>query len=180
MAEKLDEPVSGKKKQGFNIKFLLFGLPIFIIQLVIVYLITINVLLDKMVQAGTYQDETKIDSTLLETGDPLDEKEEQKTFGQHIYTVQDIIVNPSGSAGDRYVMMELGFDVTTEENLRVLEKKGIILKDIVTAIVSSKKLEQLSAVDIREILKSEIIEVAKEYLPDVEINTIYYSKFVIN
>ena len=45
------------KKKGFNIKILLIGLPIFIIQLVAVYFITANILISKLQPASNNNEE---------------------------------------------------------------------------------------------------------------------------
>ncbi|NOX18255.1 MAG: flagellar basal body protein FliL [Chlorobi bacterium] len=180
MADKeLDEPVGGEKaKKGFSIKVLLIGLPIFIVQLVAVYFITINLLLDKVVKANSPEG---IDSSLVALEEmPADEGEGKSVNGEFIYPVTDIIVNPAGTDGERYVMMELGVDVGSEEELKSLETKGIILKDIVITKLSSKTLDEIMKPDFREKFKNEVIEAAKEKLKDIKINTIYYSKFVIN
>ena len=181
MADKeLDEPVSEEKgKKGFNIKVLLIGLPLFIVQLVAVYFITINLLLDKVAKANSLEG---IDSSLVALEElPEEEGEEgaHKT-GEFIYPITDIIVNPAGTDGERYVMMELGVDVGSEEELKSLETKGIILKDIIITKLSSKTLEEIMKPTFREEFKHEVIETAKEEFEEIKINTIYYSKFVIN
>ncbi|RMD48033.1 MAG: flagellar basal body protein FliL, partial [Ignavibacteria bacterium] len=49
MAEEKNE-AQEKKEGGFNIKVVILGLPLFIVQLIAVYFITANLLMDKFAQ----------------------------------------------------------------------------------------------------------------------------------
>lgn len=166
----------GKQKKGFNIKILLFGLPLFIVQLVAVYFITANFLLNKMHASDAGADghgAGKKDST------EVVKEEKPSEFGKFIHEIQDQIVNPVGTDGRRLVMVSLGFDVPTEENKKELEAKDVLLKDAVLTIMSSKDLTQLSNMAYRDTLRTEITERLHKTMPEVKINTIYFSKYII-
>jgi len=175
-APAIDTSGGGKEKKGFNIKILLFGLPLFIIQLVAVYFITANFLLNKMHASeagGEGHEAGKKDSTEV----VKDEKPSE--FGKFIYEIQDQIVNPVGTDGRRLVMVSLGFDVPTEENHKELETKNVLLKDAVLSVMSSKDLSQLSNMAYRDTLRIEITNRLHQTMPEVKINTIYFSKYII-
>ncbi len=168
------ETSGGKEKKGFNIKILLFGLPLFIIQLVAVYFITANFLLNKMhASAADEHGAGKKDST------EVAKEEKPSEFGKFIHEIQDQIVNPVGTDGRRLVMVSLGFDVPTEENKKELEAKDVLLKDAVLSVMSSKDITQLSNMAYRDTLRTEITSRLHKTMPEVKINTIYFSKYII-
>lgn len=160
-------------KKGFNIKILLFGLPLFIIQLVAVYFITANFLLNKM-QTQTADD---LKSTKNDTAQVA--KEKPAEYGKFIHEIQDQIVNPAGTDGRRLLMVSLGFDVPSEENKKELEAKDVLLKDEVLSVISSKGLAELSNMAYRDTLRAEITERLKTVMPTVKINKIYFSKYIL-
>ncbi|MFA7418961.1 MAG: flagellar basal body-associated FliL family protein [Melioribacteraceae bacterium] len=168
------EPSVGKEKKGFNIKILLFGLPLFIIQLVAVYFITANFLLNKM-----HASEAGADGTGKKDSTEVVKEEKPSEFGKFIHEIQDQIVNPVGTDGRRLVMVSLGFDVPTEENKKELEAKDVLLKDAVLSVMSSKDLTQLSNMAYRDTLRTEITSRLHKTMPEVKINTIYFSKYII-
>ncbi|MEW6652366.1 MAG: flagellar basal body-associated FliL family protein [Bacteroidota bacterium] len=160
-------------EKGFNIKILFFGLPLFIIQLVAVYFITANFLLNKM-QTQTADD---LKSTKNDTAQVA--KEKPAEYGKFIHEIQDQIVNPAGTDGRRLLMVSLGFDVPSEENKKELEAKDVLLKDEVLSVISSKGLAELSNMAYRDTLRAEITERLKTVMPTVKINKIYFSKYIL-
>lgn len=168
------EMSGGKAKKGFNIKILLFGLPLFIIQLVAVYFITANFLLNKMQAHSAEGNEAqKKDST------EIAKEEKPAEYGKFIHEIQDQIVNPAGTDGRRLLMVSLGFDVPTEENKKELETKDVLLKDEVLSVMSSKDLNELGNMTYRDTLRMEITERLKNVMPAVKINKIYFSKYIL-
>lgn len=172
---------SGKKSGGFNIKVLLFGIPLFIIQLVAVYFITANFLINK-VQSSSLEEKAKTEEhqssdennseTKSEEGKPVE-------FGKFIYVVDDLIVNPANTDGKRLLLTSLGFDVASKENHEELKTKDVLLKDAVISVMSSKNLTQLANMAYRDTLKTEITNRLHTIMPKVKINTIYFSKYIL-
>jgi len=164
----------GKAKKGFNIKILLFGLPLFIIQLVAVYFITANFLINKMqVRADEGTDAAKKDSA------EIAKNEAPAEFGKFIHQIEDQIVNPAGTDGRRLLMVSLGFDVPTEENKKELEAKDVLIKDEVLSVMSSKGLAELGNMAYRDSLRIQITDRLKTIIPTVKINKIYFSKYIL-
>ncbi|MDP2038775.1 MAG: flagellar basal body-associated FliL family protein [Ignavibacteria bacterium] len=175
-APPVDIPASVTEKKGFNVKILLFGLPLFIVQLVAVYFITANFLLNKMHANGT-------DSVATAAGKKdvtkVVKEEKPSEFGKFIYEIQDQIVNPAGTDGRRLLMVSLGFDVPTEENKKEMEVKDVLLKDAALSVMSSKDLSQLGNMAYRDTLRTEIVQKLRKIMPEVKINTIYFSKYIL-
>lgn len=180
--EKQVETTSGKKS-GFNIKVLIIGIPLFIIQLVAVYFITANFLLSKM-QSGSHQEKAKteeVQEDATEEGKAeVSEGENKKVeFGKFIYVVDDLIINPANTDGKRLLLSSLGFDLASKENEEELKAKDVLLKDAIISVMSSKSLPQLANMAYRDTLRMEITSKIQQLMPKVKINTIYFSKYIL-
>ncbi|HPN38963.1 MAG TPA: flagellar basal body-associated FliL family protein [Melioribacteraceae bacterium] len=161
-------------KKGFNPKVLIIGLPLFIIQLLAVYYVTANILLTKIVEQQGLVSKSEADSL------DADLQEKKEPEGNHIFKVEDLIVNPAGTSGQRILLVSLGIDVPSEENLKVLEAKNVILKDMIITILSAKTLQELGDIGTKEGLKTELITKIDETFRGVKVTNIYFDKYVIN
>ncbi len=169
--EKLSLP---KEKKGINIKIFLFGMPVFIVQLIAVYFITVNILL-KGIQANNshviYQPAENIAASK--------QNAKQNDFGKFVYMVDDMIVNPANTDGKKLLLSSIGFDVASDHDQKELKSKDVILKDIIISVLSSKELEKLGSMTYRDTLRTEIIKKLNKIMPDVKINTVYFSKYIL-
>ncbi len=166
-----------KAKSSFNLKIILFGLPIFIVQLVAVYFITANFLVggtnkenEAAVKENSKKEGKQKVSAIFNTGGEL---------GKFILPIDDIIVNPSGTDGKRLLLVSLGFDVANEESKNELKNKEVLLRDAVISTLSSKTLSQLDDISLRDSLKFEIASKLKQKVPSIELNDVYFSKYII-
>ncbi len=169
--KKVEEPKMPKSEGGSKMKSLIIGLPLYVIQLIAVYFITANLLMDK------YADQQKIN--LANKVEVVEEKTPEKT--EHfLYPLNDIVVNPAGSNGSSLLMVSIALDVGSEEQINEMKAKDVIIKDNVISVLSSKHLQQLSDPSFRDSLKKQISYNIKELLPDVELRNVYFSKYIID
>jgi flagellar FliL protein len=168
-----------EENKGSMSKILMIGLPIFIVQLVVVYFITANILLDK------FKDEFKAeavlgDLALLDSIKVPEEESESKEYGKFIHNIEDIIVNPANTSGEQLLLASMAFDLGSELNVTELESKDVMVKDLVISVLASKGIHELSRNEFKDTLRVEIKEKVEEFLPSVVINRIYFSKYIIN
>lgn len=174
MAEN-EEIIETPKKKGTS-KLLIIGLPLFIIQLVVVYFITANILLSKM-KAQTGSDSTSHKSEVV--SEKSEENVDPSELGKFIFSIPDIVVNPANTDGKRYFMTSVGFDLGSEEEKKEIEERQEMVKDILNTTLSSKTLEQLGNPAYKDTIKIEILKKVKKALPEMKINKIYLSKYII-
>ena len=178
--EKLSLPAA-KSSSSINPKIFLIGLPLFIIQLIIVYFVTANILLNKGTNANPNIDPSGFEVVQEE---PTEEESSEDVVdsvevGKHILNIDDMIVNPAGTKGQRLMLVSLGFDVASEEELKMLEDKNVVLKDLIISTISKKTLVQLSNHDYRDSLKTELSSNVVAMFPSVKVNNVYFSKYII-
>jgi len=178
MAEEENEVVHTEKKSSPITKIILFGVPAFIIQLIVVYFITANILINKVGGNEIFLEETETDEEVIE--EENDNIESIGAIGQFIYTVNDIIVNPANSKGEKLLLTSLAFDVQSEENKIELKNKEVLVKDMILSILASKNTRMLSNINLRDSLRTEISSKIENFLPGVSINKVYFSKYILN
>ncbi len=172
--EENPEPTVKKKSSFFNQKIILIGLPIFIVQLVAVYFITANFLLNR-VQGLTTGANTKTGQNQGENAG----KKEKVELGKFIYLIEDIIVNPAQTDGKKLLLASIGFDLSSPEEQQELKSKEVLVKDVIVSTLSSKTLEQLSDSSYRDTLKNEIGQKIISLVPNLKLNAVYFSKYII-
>lgn len=165
---------SPEKKGGLNAKVFVIGIPLFVIQLVAVYFITANILLNKMSEKAAAA-ESGEEGTELHDSDTA-----HVELGRFIHSVDDIIVNPAGTKGKELLLATIAFDLQSEENKIEMEGKDILVKDLVISVLSSKSVVLLGNTSYRDTLRDEIQAKLAEFLPSVGVNKVYFSKYIIN
>lgn len=173
-------------------KILIIGLPLYIVQLVLVYFITANILLSQNNHSenkSERREEVKSDvlnsdSNNEEKKSEESEKKEQgkssgKSAGEFLFTLDDIICNPAESNGKILVLASLGFDMNSAQSKKIMEEKIVILKDVVISSIARKTVSELNNVAKRDSLKVQIAQNIESKIPNVKINDLYFSKFII-
>ena len=137
-----------EKKGGINMKVILFGLPLFVVQLIVVYFVTANILLNKIQgNSESHQDAAQTEAVQNPNDTTENEGEKAKAapvLGKYIYSVDDVIVNPAGTNGDQLLLSSIAFDIGNEEGEKEIKGKEIVVKDLIISILSSKTISQLS------------------------------------
>lgn len=165
---------SSTEKKGFNMKFLVIGLPLFIVQLVAVYFITANILMPKIQSHGS---SVQTDSVSVEQ--PAEDTVNHADLGKYIYVVDDLIINPAGTDGKRLLLSSLGFDLPNEKYQTELKEKEILVKDAIISVLSSKDMNQLSNSAYRDTLRIQITQKLNRLIPNVKISNVYFSKYIL-
>ncbi len=173
-APKKEEKVEKTEKKGLNAKVFLIGLPLFIVQLVLVYFITANFLV-KTVPVPPGYDKHEDQEQVADEEESEEEEGEQK-----IFTIKDLIINPAGTNGQRLLLLSVGFAVNGEENFKKIEENEVVLKDVILGTMSTKTLAELNQRELKDSLKAEIFEKVKEAMPKPKIKKVYFSKYVLN
>lgn len=174
--EEVKEEKPEKEKKGFNFKVILIGLPLFIIQLVLVYFITVTFLVKTAPDAHSSEDGELVE----EHGEEDGEGEDGEKVPQQIFSIEDLIINPAGTSGQRLLLLSVGFGVKDEEKLTLLQENEVVIKDLVITTVAQKSLGTLSKIELKDSLKVELALKINEAYPKAKIKNVYFSKYLIN
>ncbi len=178
-AKKNENKEQEGKKKGFNFKIVLIGVPLFVLQLVIVYFVTANFLVKPALSA--HAEQVKEHGADGEEADAEAEAEEEEDSGESfIYPIEDLIINPAHTNGKRLLLLSVGFEVKSEEAKKKLEEKEVIVKDMIISTLSKKTLHELNNPQEKDSLKIELSEQIKKLMPKTKIKNVYFSKYVLN
>ena len=175
--EKTEVTPEVTKKPGINAKVFIIGLPIFVVQLIVVYFITANILLNKVSPNSTAPKDT-VATTEQNLKSPATQKGKEN-FGKYIYSLDDVIVNPAGTSGQRLILASVNIDVGKEEQLKFLKEREPIVKDLIISTISSKTLLQLGQIGYKDTLKIELTKNLNAKFNNITFNDIYFSKYIM-
>lgn len=104
-------------------------------------------------------------------------KEEQRG---RIHLIKDVLVNPAGTNGTRYLSTSIGLETSdSEHGSDRFEELTPIVRDIFIAILSSKTMEELSSIDGKEKLRGEILAQVNEAVKPDSVYRIYFVDYVL-
>ena len=112
--------------------------------------------------------------TSMPDGDPS-----PAVFNSNIYMIDNLIINPAGSQGGRYVAMSLGLGVHDKKILEELENRDIQIRDAIIALLSQKTLGKFIAIEERLKLKQEILDLVNHKMNTNKVSSIYFTEYVI-
>jgi flagellar protein FliL len=165
-------PAPPEKAGGLQLKkLIIIGIPVFIVQVVAIYFIVTKFLAPATAAPGHAASE-HVESEHT--------PEEAKSHAaENIYVVKDLIVNPAGTNGTRFLLTTIGFGVTTAEAKSELEQKDTQVRDALNTILTSKDLAELSSVAERESIRTEISRKVADLVKTGSLKNVYFSKFII-
>ncbi|MFN3134581.1 MAG: flagellar basal body-associated protein FliL [Candidatus Kryptonium sp.] len=172
--------VETKHKSAKKTVFLV-SIPIIILQIIIAYLLVLD-LNSKTGDSNIAQkQQVKSPVPTEKTTDEykISESEFVSTHPEFLFVVKDLIVNPAGTGGMRYLLTSVGIEVTNDKAFAEIQSKEIIVNDILINVLSNKTLEELSDVSKRKDLRREIARKVDDILTHGKVRNVYFSKFII-
>jgi flagellar basal body-associated protein FliL len=93
--------------------------------------------------------------------------------------LENIIVNPAGSQGNRFLMTTVALAVAGEKDAKLLDDRKVELRDKVTTILESMTMPQLTSPGARDSLKARIATMTGEMLGGKASVKVFLPQFVI-
>jgi flagellar basal body-associated protein FliL len=100
-----------------------------------------------------------------------------REFGD-VYLVEDIIVNPAGSSGRRFLNATVALVYSGKVGSE-LEKRNVQIRDIMLQTLGSYPIEILSNPAFRDSLRSEILHKVNGVLTTGKVSGVYFSSYVM-
>lgn len=177
--EKNEQPTAAPEKKESPRKLkdiLLIGVPAFFVQLVLVYFLTARFILPISLKNTAGVAPAANAAQVSETDSSDDEADKVE---EHLFVVKDLIINPAGTNGQRYLLTTIGFNLSSDAARMEMEKKELAVRDALNSILTSKTMEDLIDVSKREMLRHEIFTRCKELVKSGKLQSVYFSKYII-
>lgn len=185
------EQEEGSKKKGSS-KLILFG-GIGVGAIVIGIALTLFVIKPMMsnsdvdAEAGDGQHTEEVTE---DSHSEVEEEEEEDSHGggshgeddgspDNIYTVQDIVINPAGTGGSRFLSISFAFELKSKSHKKKFVSREAAIRDALITILSSKTVAQLTDPKQKEITRYQIKKRLEKLLKLKELAGVYYTDFVL-
>jgi flagellar FliL protein len=106
------------------------------------------------------------------------EKEQLPLVGT-ITPVEDIVVNPSGTSGTRYLCTTVALEAIEPGVAVEIGEREPQIRDLLIEILGKRTVDDLSSLETRENLRGEIKEAINELLASGDVIGVYFSNFVL-
>ncbi len=95
------------------------------------------------------------------------------------YQLSELIVNPAGSQGKRYLVVEISLELESESAILLVEKNIQKVKHNVNESLAARTVEQLVQYREREVLRMEIRNVINQSIGENSVRNLYFTKYVM-
>lgn len=96
-----------------------------------------------------------------------------------INRMDPFIVNLNEVDASRYLKLTIELEVTSEETVKELDKRGPQIRDLAVSILSSKSFADIQGADGKYRLKEELMFAINKILSNGQIKHIYFTQFVV-
>lgn len=160
------EEVEGEEKPGGKRKMIPIMVGILLVQVVVAYF-----LVTKFFPPAQRQPQDD---------HPLATEANKRGVGS-VYLLEDIIVNPAGTGGNRYLVVSIAFEIPPEAKKLAseIETKEPMIRDRIIILLSSKRIQELIDIASRDSLRKEILQAVNRELFEGEVTWVYFTKYVL-
>lgn len=106
------------------------------------------------------------------------EAKPEATQGE-IIRFENIVVNPSGTMGSRYLSTTIGLEVTDEAGRLAVTAAEPMIKDALITHLSSKTIDELTDAAAREGMRTAIRDMVNTVIAPQKINAVFFLDFVL-
>jgi flagellar FliL protein len=107
------------------------------------------------------------------------EKKEGEAPAKNVHTLDNLVLNPAGSNGTRFLLLTIALEVKNEAVLAEMKERDAELRDAVLVALGAKSVEQLAEMPAREALKVELRDVSAKLFKPGAVKRVYFPQFVI-
>ena len=106
-------------------------------------------------------------------------KEGEKGSGGVPWPIENLVLNPAGSNGSRFLMVNATFELKDEAAKEAAKDKEAEARDIILALLGKKTVDQLTDISQREQIKKEVLAAVAPIFPKGVVTKVFFPQFVI-
>ena len=112
-------------------------------------------------------------------GDEAGEGEEEGEDESILYNLPNVIVNPAGTGGSRFLVVDLSLKMNTSDAALEVEEREMEVRDVLIQLFGQQTVEQLADISAREGLKDDVAVALNELLERGRVMSLFMPRFVI-
>lgn len=110
---------------------------------------------------------------------PRKKKSGHSGGGAELFALESLVVNPAGSNGTRFLIVSLAVEPEIATDVETLKAHEPEIRDRLLRVLATKSVEQLSAIELRDSLKAEIIAAIDEAVPSAKVHRLFMPQYVL-
>lgn len=174
MTEGMEEASPAPKR----FSMLKVGLPVLLAQIIVAYFLASYVIVPMFFDSAEATQKKKSPASEKAREERSGKDDDGKKYGV-IHQLEDIIVNPAESQGSQFLLINLALEVKSKDDVEILKKREVIVRDILIRLLSGKTVEELDGPDDKERLREEIKKEVSKVLPEGHLYNVYFSNYII-
>lgn len=103
----------------------------------------------------------------------------KKTETAPIYQMDNLVLNPAGSGGTRFLLLSVALEVKDAGTSDMLKGHDAEMRDAILRLFGAKTVDQVAEASAREELRAEVLTELNKMLPAGTIRRVYFPQFVI-
>lgn len=154
------------------------GLAVVVIGVTLALFVIKPMISDSGDEAATFPEQSEQADEDAEKPKPARQDSHGKAASM-VYAVKDIVVNPAGTGGTRFLSVSLGFELGSPELANQFVEREPVVRDALITILSSKTVAQLTDARQKEITRYQVKKRLEKLMGTDEITGVYYTDFVL-
>ena len=109
--------------------------------------------------------------------EPTEAADEPVEYGEFV-SIAGVIVNPAGTGGRRYLMVDLALETADEETLAEVGTREVVIRDAVVRVLGERTVDELASITHRAALKDTLRSHVNGIL-EGEVDRLYFTQYVL-
>lgn len=105
--------------------------------------------------------------------------EKEKGGKAVLYKIENLIVNPAGTNGTRFLMAGIAFELSDDKEEETMREREVEIRDVVISTLERQTLETLTRPGARDSLKAELLRAIVPVVDGIEVSKVYLPQFVL-
>ena len=126
-------------------------------------------LANKLGKTTPVADSTASDSTTTDT----------LGSAQAMHVISDLVLNPASSGGSRFLLVSIAMECANANVVSTLVRRDAELRDVVLSTLGRKTIDELTDVNTRDVIKTELLTVIHERFGKKSVQRLYFPQFVV-
>ena len=167
-ATTIEEQSAPKKKKGLP--------PIVLYVIIAVVMVGVGVTVGTKFMGGANPADGE---TAKEETAKAEKKDHKAGEPTELFMVNDLVVNPAGTEGTRFLSASIGLETYSKETFDLMEKREPLVRDALITILGSKTIDQLSDPKQKEIIRFQIKKRTEQLLHVDDLSAVYFTQFIL-
>lgn len=108
-----------------------------------------------------------------------DSSDAKKADAAPIYQMDNLVLNPAGSGGTRFLLLSVALEVKDAGTSDMLKGHDAEMRDAILRLFGAKTVDQVSEASARDELRAEVLATLNKMLPAGTVRRVYFPQFVI-